>query len=246
MNRNEAYPMADVRTLQVRMGWASLELISDNVPELQLIVAGSDADVDDLKVTAAEGRISIEQPTYGLNPRLNTARWMQVVVRVPAFWKGEIMAGTTTGQLNVRGLSGSDLRLETVSGPIRAENLESITLLLQTVSGDVQGELLYSEQASVHTVSGTTELNDCAFRKAAVNTVSGDVLMALNAPLESLSGNSVAGTIRLYAPMNAADAVLKSATGRLRTSGISLTAGAPSIRVTSVSGALELNNNQTA
>ena len=246
MNRNEAYPMSDVRSLQLHAGWASVELLSGDVPELQLIVSGTDADVDDLKVTAAEGRISIEQPTYGLNPRLNTARWMQIIVRVPAFWKGEIVACTTTGQLNARGLSGSDVRLETVSGPIRAENLESITLMLQTVSGAVRGELLYSEQASVHSVSGDAELNDCAFRRASVNTVSGDVLMALNAPLEALSGNSVAGAIRLYAPMSAADVVLKSATGRLRTSGISLTEGAPSIRVTSVSGALELNNNQTA
>ena len=75
MNRNESFPALDVSTVTVHLAWASLEMIVDDVEDIQVLVSGDAGDVEDLKLLCQEGRLLVEQPTYGINiKQLNAER----------------------------------------------------------------------------------------------------------------------------------------------------------------------------
>ena len=65
-------------------------------------------------------------------------------------------------------------------------------------------------------------------------------------PMAELEGTTVSGDVRIYAPITSADAALRSVTGRLRTSGVSIQPGAVPIGLSSVSGNLEINSSLTS
>lgn len=244
MNRNESFGSAQVNTLVVHLAWASLEMMVDDVSDLQVMVSGDDNDVSDLKISCADGRLLVEQPTYGLTIKLNTDRWMQLFLRIPREWKGAVEASTISGLLNVRGLTGTDLSLETVSADLRASGLSGITLALKSATGDIQAASVAAEKLAMRTVSGAISLHGAQARQVKLTSVSGENDLAFTAPFDRLDGNTVSGGIRVYAPMDVADVTLAALSGRLRTSNVSLKENAPVIRVSSVSGDLEINNNQ--
>lgn len=247
MNRNESFPALDVSAVTVHLAWASLEMIVDDVEDIQVLVSGDAGDVEDLKLLCQEGRLLVEQPTYGINiKQLNAERWMQIFLRIPRAWKGAVEASTVTGPLKARGLTGTDLSLGTVSGDLRAAELSSITTTLHTVSGDVKASDIGGERLTLRTVSGDALVNACGFDSYRVATVSGGVQLDMTRPLDKLEGTTVSGDVRIYAPITAADATLRSVTGRLRTSGVSIQPGAAPIGLASVSGNLEINCSLTS
>ena len=241
MNRNENFALSQVNTLQVRLAWATLEMMVDDVPELQVMVSGDDNDVSDLKISCQDGKLQVEQPTYGLSMKLNTERWMQLFLRIPREWKGAVDAGTIFGMMSVRGLCGTDLALDTVSGDLRAANLQAITLGMKTATGDIQAGGISAEKLTLRSVSGIIKVQDVQAQQVKAINVSGEVTLDFLSPFEKVEGNTVSGNIRVYAPIDMADAALSSLNGKLRTSGVSLQEGAALVRVSSISGDLEIN-----
>ena len=71
MNKILTFSPASVTSMEVHLAWASLEILADDVDELQIMAAGDDNDVNDLKVEEKAGKLTIEQPTYGLTIKLN-------------------------------------------------------------------------------------------------------------------------------------------------------------------------------
>lgn len=241
MNRNETFPGMLVNTLTVHLAWASVEMMVDEVEDIQVLISGSDADVNDLKLICENGRLLVEQPTYGLTYKINTVRWMQVFIRLPQDWKGAVDASTISGPLKARGLSGTDMVFDTVTGDLRATNIQSITTTLRTVSGNVLCETLRGEHLGLRAVSGNITCDGCAFDTYRLSTVNGMITMDMERPFDKLDGATVSGNIRVNAPMTQADAVLRSASGRIRTNGISIQQDAPPATISSVSGNFELN-----
>lgn len=164
-------------------------------------------------------------------------------VCVPSRWKGTVSASTVTGTLDLRDLSGSDLSASTVSGAVSVTNLEGITLCLKTVSGPVKGSALYAEEASLRTMSGEIGIENGAFRHISVRTAAGMVQMALSAPPEAVKCLSAFGSVRVFSPLDSADACIRSLTGRLRTGGVSLTEGAAAFSAVTLCSNLELYSN---
>lgn len=242
MNRNESFPIADVTELALHMAWASVDVTVDDVSEIQVMVSGNEADVTDLKMTCEDGRLLLEQPTYGLSIKLNTERWMQVLIRIPPQWKGALDVNTISAPLKVRGVAGTDLQLDAVSGDIRADGLTGITIALRSVSGTVNANGLAAEKLSLRSVSGDITVDNADARRYKLNTVSGETSIDMIAPFDRLDGVTVSGSVRVYTPVFEADAVLRSVNGRLRTSGVSIVEKAPLIHVKSVSGDLEINH----
>ena len=242
MNRNESFPASDVTELALHLAWASADVTVDEVSEIQVMVSGNEGDVNDLKILCDDGRLLIEQPTYGLSIKLNTERWMHVLVRIPSQWKGALDANTISAPLKARGLTGTDLQLDTVSGDVQAIDLTGITIALRTVSGNVAAGGISAGHLSLRTVSGDVTVDCADARVYRLNTVSGEASIDMAAPFERLDGVTVSGSVRVYTPVCEADAVLRSVNGRLRTSGVSIMENAPVIHVKSVSGDLEINH----
>lgn len=247
MNRNEAFPPILVTTLAVHLAWASLDVMVEDVEQIQVYVSGADNDVKDLRIQCEENRLTVEQPSYGINLKnLGAERWMQIMIRLPLSWKGEVDLNTISAPLNARGLTGTDLTLDTVSGDLTACDMQSITTALHSVSGDVKAERLQGEKLSLRTVSGDVKALACGFDQLRVNTVSGQMDMDLCRPFERLDSLSVSGDLRLFAPMEQVDAALRSVSGKIRTRGISIQPEAPVARSSSVSGNVEINCSTAA
>ncbi len=238
MNRNENYPAASVAVLDVNLAWATLELVADDVEEIQVLVSGNEEDVDDLRTGLKDGTLRVEQPAYGLTPKITMVRWMQVVVRLPRTWKGVIGAGTVAGCLRASGLTGSDVVLATVSGDLSATGTEAIALRVRTVTGALNLAEARAEKLTLRTVSGLLRVQRGDFRFIRVNSAASDVDLDLDAPMERLDATTVAGDIRIDAPIRMACITLRSATGRLRTGGVSITDEGPVIAANTVSGGL--------
>lgn len=240
MNRNETFDQAQAARLDIKLAWATLEAAADDVSGIQLMVSGSESDVSDLKIAVDDGKLTVEQPVYGISYHVNTEHWMEVYLRIPRAWKGAVSAYTTTGPMTLKKLSGTDITLETVTGDLKASGIEAMNLALKTASGQITGSALTGTKLGVRTVTGGVTLDGCAFRAYRLNTVSGDISLAADAPYESAEGSAVTGNVRFAAPVSEADVLYRGVTGRLRTQGVSLKEGAPEVRVSSVTGSLEL------
>lgn len=247
MNRNESFPAILVNTLAAHLAWASLDVIVEDVEQIQVLVSGAENDVKELRITCEENRLTVEQPSYGINLKsLGAERWMQIMIRLPRSWKGAVDLNTISAPLNVRGLTGTDFTLDTVSGDMTISGLQSITTALHSVSGDVKGEDIHGEKLSLRTVSGDITARACGFDTYRINTVSGQADLDMIRPFSRLDGMSVSGNLRLFAPMDRADAALRSVSGRLLTRGVSIQHDAPQARVSSVSGNLEISCSTAA
>lgn len=240
MNRNETFSSMQVSSLTAHLSWASLDVMVEDVEQIQVCVSGAEKDVKELRVACQEGTLLVEQPAYGIKT-LGTEHWMQIILRVPRAWKGAADLNTISAPLNVRGLTGTDFTLDTVSGDLFASGLQCMTAMLRSVSGHIKGEKLTGQHLTMRNVSGDMAAEACSFDTCRINTVSGDAHLVLDRPIDKLEGISVSGSIRVDAPMADANAALRSVSGRLLTSGVSIRPDAPEVRVSSVSGDLELN-----
>ena len=240
MNRNESFPALNVSTLNVRLGWASLEVMVDDVEDIQVLLSGDEVEIAEMKVALQDGRLQVEQPSYGISTRIHTSKWMQVFIRLPRSWKGALDASSVTGSVNVRGVTGTDLNLDTISGDVRATGLTGISMALHTVSGDVLAHDLSGESLSLRTVSGKVRLSGASFVSYRLNDVSGEVTLEMAAPFDRLDGVTVSGGVSITAPITRADASLRAISGRLLTEGVSIGSGAPRVAMSSVSASVQL------
>lgn len=243
MNRNETFNAMDIHTLAARTVWATLEVVVDDVDNLQVLVAGDDDHVEDLKAAVEDGKLVVEQPARSFTPKLTTVRWMQVTIRVPKDWKGAVEAETVSGPLKARGLDGSDLALETISGDIRATSLRGISVKMGTVTGQISASGVRTAKLNLRTISGGVRLEASQAKEVRLNSVSGAIHLELTEPFERIEGNAVSGDVRISVPMRKAHVGFRSVTGPLRTSGVSIVDEAPPVSITSVSGGLYLSTS---
>ena len=242
MNRNERFEFESVHEIRLGLTFASLEIMTSDTQEIQIMISGDDKDAEDVKVIKKEGVLSVDQPIYGraVSRNLTGEKWMEIFVRLPRAWRGAISASTNGGALQCRGVSGTDIALDTVSGPIRAGNIGAINLNIRTVTGTVNVSDAVGDSLSLRCVSGNALADRVGFRSIRAAAVSADMDIALLAPFEKIEGNTVTGTLKLAVPVERVDAVLRSAAGRLLTDGVFITEGAPAVNVSTVSGSLEL------
>lgn len=246
MNKILTFSPTLITSVEAHLAWASLEILADDVEDMQVMAAGDDNDVNDLKVEEKSGRLVIEQPTYGLTIKLNTERWMQIILRLPRSWKGALDANTITAPLSARGIQGTDVSLDTVSGDLRAANLTGIALSLRTVSGNIRAQGMTGDQLSLRTVSGQVSMTGIACMNLRIGGVSASQRLEFARPFEKLDLTTVSGDVDVYAPLTQADIAVRAVTGRVLTSGVSIVQSAPQIRGASVSGNLAVHCNLEA
>ena len=84
---------------------------------------------------------------------------------------------TTSGDVELSGISAADLSVATVSGEVDLSQVQTDSLTLGTTSGDMDLEqTTVSGETSLETTSGEVELEDCTLNRAvACSSVSGDI-----------------------------------------------------------------------
>ncbi|NLI22956.1 MAG: DUF4097 domain-containing protein [Clostridiales bacterium] len=242
MERNESFAASNLVDVAIHMGWAQVEVYADEIDRVQVLAAGDEASVNDLRIEQNEGVLLVEQPQYGISLNITESHWMQVCVRVPKAWTQKIHINTVGGMLNARGLNGSRIVLDTVSGDMRASRITAGEISLKTIIGDIRADNLTAESLSVRTVSGNVSLDDAAVSKARCTTVSGEPKIKLKGDFTLMDVRSVSGDVTLLTTVRRMSVSMRSISGRVSSDGVELTEDktAPAVRVTGVSADLKL------
>lgn len=242
MERNVSFSASGLTDIAVRLAWAQVEAFADDVEKIQVLAAGDEASVRDLRVEVDGDTLAIEQPQYALNLNITESRWMQVCVRIPRAWNEKVHINTIGGMLNVRGLSGSRIVLDTISGDLRAVKLDSVELSLKTISGDIRADNVQTQTLSARTVGGNVSLNDTSASCVKCTTVSGEQTLHIVSAFEKLELRSVSGNVLLTSPVQLMNVQMRSVSGRMNTEGVTLTEdkNASTVRITGVSADLKI------
>lgn len=244
MNRNEFFQALPVAKLSLKLTSATLEICTDDIEDIHVMASGSQSDMDELRIAQTADALTVEQPVSRLARKPSaTGSWLQIAIRLPRSWKGAIEARTVSGWMNIRSIAGTDLSLDTVSGMVMASEVSFLTLSARAVTGDIKLNQTDCGKCSLFSTSGSLTAMRTAFNRGSASTVTGLITLDLVAPFEELTLNSVTGEMCVDAPITECDAVLRSVSGRIRTSGISIVEGAAKLRATTVSSDLDLTCN---
>lgn len=242
MNRNEFFQALPITQLTLRLTNAALEICTDDIEDIHVMISGSKADAESLRVSAAADALAVEQPVSALTKTASApGSWLQIAIRLPRSWKGAIDARTITGWMNIRSFAGTDLSLDTVSGTIMANDLNFMTISARAVTGDVKLNQVICDKCSLFATSGSLSAINVQMKKGSANSVTGAIILSLLAPFEELTMNSVTGDLCVDAPILFCDAALRSVSGRIRATGVSIVEGGPKIRATTVSSDLDVS-----
>ena len=250
MEQNVNFPIAGLTDITIRLGWAQLEIYSDDVEQIQVIVSGDAHTVDSLHAAVKDGELFIEQPQYGLGTSLDITRghWLELCVRVPKAWDQTIHANTISGLIVARGLGGSVIELETISGDLKAQKMTAGKLALKTTAGKIRGEQLLSDWLTVRTVGSEVTLTDVSARSYRMTTVSGNMELRAQSSFELMDLRTVSGDYKVYTQVDAVRISMRTVSGRKTIEDVeqSEREGLPAVRLTGVSGNLHMVGTKKA
>lgn len=114
--------------------------------------------------------------------------------------KGNLIASTGSGGVDVRSAAGDDIRLETGSGGVTANDVDGKRLKISTGSGGVVGSGLSSDELNVNAGSGSVRIDDTHSPSARLSTGSGGIHVAFASAVKSLDASSGSGGVTLTLP----------------------------------------------
>lgn len=241
MNRNEFLEALPLTRITLKLTGAALEISADDIDDISIMVSGADNDVRALRISVSGDQLLIEQPALSVAKNPVSSSWMQVNIRLPLSWKGRIDARTVSGWINARGLAGSDLTLDTVSGLITASALQFLTISMRTVTGDIRVNGMTCEKGTLGSTSGAVSVQAGSMETCSLSSITGSMLLSLRSPFRAITASSVIGDLAIDAPITDCNAVIRSVSGRIHTSGVSIVEDAPvSVHFNTVSGSLDL------
>ena len=240
MNRNEFFQALTITRLNLRLTGASLEICTDDIDDIHVMISGSKADAEALSITAKADTLSVEQPV-SLQLRKTPGSWLQITIRLPRSWKGAVTARTVTGWMNIRSFAGTDLALHTVSGTILANDLNFMTIAARAVTGDVKLTQVICDKCRLFSAFGSLSAIDVQMKKGIAHSLCGTTALTLLTPFEELTLASLNGDLCVDAPIILCDAALRSVSGRIRTTGVSIVEGGPKLRAATLTSILDIS-----
>ena len=239
MERNIAYPTTLVSEIQVRVGWAQVELFGADIQEVQIAIAGDDRSVREMVVRHENEKLTIEQPQYGLLPHFDS-KWLQIQMRVPREWCGNVLLITVSGAISVRKIRGKEVHLDTASGTVRAEHIQCDAFEMNAVSGAAQSMRVVSEKLQVRNVSSAITLSEMDADTVKVISISGQVVLDFVRPFRTLDLQVATGDTQVHLPGGRAEVAFRSVSGKLSAEGFAGGPDAPGVRATTITGSLSI------
>lgn len=114
--------------------------------------------------------------------------------------KGNLVAATGSGGVDVRSATGDDIHLESGSGGVSFNDVSGKQLKVSTGSGGVSGSGLSSDELSVSAGSGSVRIDDVRSPSARFSTGSGGIRAAFASPVKSVDATSGSGGVTLTLP----------------------------------------------
>jgi len=239
MERNVSFQSDGVQNVRAKLTWAQIEIVSGPGTEFQLLIAGDDESVEEVRAEKAGEEIVLSQPHLAYAKELlPRRRWLQICLRVPEGWRGDLDVDTIAGMIGLHKVSASSLSLTTVAGAMRVNGAECDFLVLQSATGAITVEGVRAKRANLRTVSGKITFENATVYATKLFTVSGEVFLALRKECRTLDSQSVSGAISVTVD-GPAKAVLRSLSGQfLVDEKVEQAEGGLEITASSVSGDL--------
>ena len=241
MNRNEFFQALPITRLTLCLTGAALEICTDDIEDIHVMVSGSKDAAEALRISAKADTLTLQQPLSLKAAKGANSSWLQVTIRLPRSWKGAIHARTLTGWMNIRSIAGTDLSLRTVSGTIMANDLNFMTIATQTVAGAVKLHQVLCDKCSLLSLFGGLTVSDAQLQQGSASTLTGVIALTLLTPFEALAMHSLTGDLCVDAPIILCDAALRSLSGRIRTTGVSIVEGGPKLRAATLTSILDIS-----
>ena len=242
MERNISFPIQELSDISTRLAWAQLEIYADEIEQIQVIASGDAHTLSELRIAVHDRTLEVEQPQYGISLDITHGHWLQLCVRVPKVWDGEIHASTISGLIGARGLGGAAIELETITGDLKASRMTAGQISLRTTAGTVRADQLISQRLTCRSVTGDLTLDDISAQTYKMTSVSGNINLKLKSSFEQLEMRSVSGDCAILTELTALKLSMRTVSGSKFVDGVHLTEDntAPSVRVTGVSGDLKI------
>ncbi len=239
MERNLTLPQEGILNIRSKLTFGQIEVVSGSLEQFELIIAGDEDSVSELRVELSGDSLVIAQPQLSYAKEiLPLRRWLQICLRIPKAWKGSVDISTISGMIGARSLWVTEISLTTVSGTILARSIECGRYAQHSVTGTATGEAIQAGYGYLRTVSGKIIMEDALFQTAKVFTVSGEVSLAMKDGGKTLDMQSISAPlcVQVNGPVQAA---LHSISGQfLLAEDIPQAEGGLEISVSSVSGDL--------
>lgn len=196
MERNLTFARDTAGRVRIKLSWAQADIVAAKGDDFQLIIAGDEDSVNELRVEQADGELVVAQPQLAYAKEiLPRRRWLQICLRVPQTWKGDLDIDTVSGTVSVHDITGDELTITTVSGSMSVRDVTSTRLGLHTVSGAISGEHITADRTSLRGVSSKATLSGATLRTTKVFTISGSITLDLESGSRSLDMQSVSGSL---------------------------------------------------
>jgi hypothetical protein len=148
----------------------------------------------DFAVFLGVGELSASHVTADLRLSASSGR---VTVRDV---KGNLVAATGSGGVDVRGANGDDVRISSGSGGITANDVSGKRLRVSTGSGGVTGGGFTSEDLEVSSGSGSIRVDDARAPRSHLSSGSGGIRVGFASPVKSLDATTGSGGVTVTLP----------------------------------------------
>lgn len=216
MEKNLSFPCGSIKNVRVKLTFTQIEVITGTTDAFQIHIAGLEESVDDINVEVKNDELTIVQPQYTVvQDIIPVKRWMQMSLRIPDGWNGDIDISTVTGMLNARKVSVDEIAFTTVSGPIHLQQITGGHIGIRSVTGAVNGDIISAKHLYIRTMSGKVSLHNVKTSVGKVFSVSADVNISITGDARSLDTQSVSGDINVEVDKPIKNASLHSLTGQI-------------------------------
>jgi len=215
MEKNCSFLADFIHSVRIRLTWAQLEIIKGGQEAFHIHIAGHEDSVNEIRVEEKDHEVTISQPQYTAAMGIvSLKRWIQVCVRVPDGWKGELDASTVSGTISAHKICGDDIAFSTVSGSIHAISICGSHVGIRSISGAIAGDAIETKHLFLRTVSGKAKLEDVQSVTSKVFTVSGKICLQLGGGCKFIDLQSISGDVQLFLKGPVKETSLRSLIGQ--------------------------------
>lgn len=245
MERNVAFPSKDTCLVHLKLTWAQAEVVSTKSDQFQLLIAGDDDSIEELRIEQSGEDLIVAQPQLAYAKEiLPRRRWLQICLRMPEDWRGDLDVDTIAGTVGAHGIQAGDISLSTVAGSMNVYDIVADRLSMHSVTGAISGRNLRAKRGTLRSVSGAIAAEGVRFPVTKVFTVSSSVTLQLESGCKTVDAQSMSGSLTIYTnePVRAA---LHALSGQfIREEDVADAPGGIEVSATSVSGDLAIKRKE--
>ncbi len=161
--------------------WADLRILVPNGKDVAVYLGvgelGANHVSADLRLSASSGRVTVRDV------------------------KGNLIAATGSGGVDVRGANGDDVRISSGSGGITANDVTGTKRLrVSTGSGGVTGAGFASEDLEISSGSGSIRVDDARAPRVRLSSGSGGIRVGFASPVHNLDASTGSGGVTVTLP----------------------------------------------